>query len=238
MAVRANTYRVNVICILILIMIRFSYTKRLNEVKTDGLNTEEVYGLCLFGEKSFGLFLMRVPKLPGKNLIFLLLLICGDIELCTGPHVQEDLTDISKLREIKLVHQNIGGLLSKKDILENLFTNEKFIITLPVTHIASVNSELFQIPRFQFVHKNRIAGEGGGVAMYLSDDLKWKRRTDLKTNEIECISVEFNIFKSKSFLIRCIYRPPDSSSYLRNDFNKNINEMLTKVNNLSMETFS
>ena len=124
-------------------MIRFSYTKRLNEVKTDGLNTEEVYGLCLFGEKNFGLFLMRVPKLPGKNLIFLLLLICGDIELCTGPHVQEDLTDISKLRGIKLVHQNIGGLVSKKDILETLFTNEKFIIILPETHIASVNSKLF-----------------------------------------------------------------------------------------------
>ena len=38
-----------------------------------------------------------------------------------------------------------------------------------------------EIPGFQFVHKNRIAGEGGGVAMYLSDDLKWKRRTDLET---------------------------------------------------------
>ena len=153
MAVRANTYRVNVICILILIMIRFSYTKRLNEVKTDGLNTEEVYGLCLLGEKNFGLLLMRVPKLPRKSLIFLLLLICGDIELCPGPHVQENLTDISKLRGIKLVHQNIRGLLSKKDILETLFTNEKFIITLSETHIASVNSELFQIPGFKFVQK-------------------------------------------------------------------------------------
>ena len=129
MAVRANTYRVNVICILILIMIRFSYTKRLNEVKTDGLNTEEVYGLCLLGEKNFVLLLMRVPKLPRKSLIFLLLLICGDIELCLEPHAQENLTDISKLRGIKLVHQNIRGLLSKKDILETLFTNEKFIIT-------------------------------------------------------------------------------------------------------------
>ena len=73
--------------------------------------------------------------------------------------------------------------------------------------------------------------------MYLSNDLKWKRRTDLETDEIECIWVEVDIFKSKSFLVGCIYRPPDSSSYLRKDFNKNINEMLTKVNNFSMETF-
>ena len=75
------------------------------------------------------------------------------------------MTDISKLRETKVVHQNIRGLVSKKDILETLFTNEKSIITLSEKHIASVNSELFRIPGFQFVHKNRITGEGGGVAM-------------------------------------------------------------------------
>ena len=105
------------------------------------------------------------------------------------------------------------------------------------THIASVNSELFQIPGFKFVHKNRIAREGGGVAMYLSNDLKWKRRTGLETDEIECIRVEVDILKGKSFLVGCIYRPPDSSSYLRRDFNENLNEMLTKVNKVSMETF-
>ena len=73
--------------------------------------------------------------------------------------------------------------------------------------------------------------------MYLSNDLKWKRWTDLETDEIECIWVEVDIFKGKSFLVGCIYRPHDSSSYLRKDFNKNHNEMLTKVNKVSMETF-
>ena len=105
------------------------------------------------------------------------------------------------------------------------------------THIASVNYKLFQTSWYKFVQKNRVAGESGGVAMYLSDDLKWKRRTDLETDEIECIWVEVDIFKSKSVLVGCIYRPPDSSSYLQKDFNKNLNEMLTKVNNLFMETF-
>ena len=66
MLARANMFRVNVIYILMLITIRFFYTKILNEVKTDELNTEEVYGLCLLGEKNFGLLLMRVPKLPRK----------------------------------------------------------------------------------------------------------------------------------------------------------------------------
>ena len=167
-----------------------------------------------------------------------LLLICGDIELCPGPQVQENLTDISKLRGIKLVHRNISGLVSKKDILETLFTNEKFIITLSETHITSVKSELFLIPGFQFVHKNRIAEEGEGITMYLSSDLKWKQRTDPETDEIECIWVKVDIFKSKSFLAGCIYRPPDSSSYLRKDFNKNINEMLTKLITFPWKQFS
>ena len=168
-------------------MFWFSYTKCLNEVKTDGLKREDVYGLCLLGEKNFGLLLMRVPKLPRESLIFLLHLIWGDIELCPGPYDQENLSDISKLRGIKLVHQNIRGLLSKKDILETLFTNKKLIIILSEMHIASVNSELFQIQGYKFVHKNWIAGEGGEVAMYLSNYLKWKRWTDLETDEIECI---------------------------------------------------
>ena len=65
-------------------------------------------------ENNFGLLLTRVPKLPRRNLIFLLLLIRGDIELCPGPHVPEILTDISKLSGIKLVQQNIRALVSKK----------------------------------------------------------------------------------------------------------------------------
>ena len=47
------------------------------------------------------------------------------------------------------------------------------------THIASVKTKLFQIPGFKFIHKNRITGEGGGVAIYLSDDLKRKQWTDI-----------------------------------------------------------
>ena len=150
---------------------------------------------------------MKVPKLPRKSLIFLLLLICGDIELCPGLHVQENLTDMSKLRGIKLIHQNISCLLSKKDILETSFTNEKFIITLSETYIASVNSELFQIPGFKFVHKNRIAGEGGKVAMYLSNDLKWKRRTDLKQMEQSVFGWTLTFLKVKVFLLVAFIDP-------------------------------
>ena len=181
---------------------------------------------------------MRVPKLPWKSLIFLLLLICGDVELYPGRHVQENLTDISKLWGIKLIHRNIKGFQSKKDKLETLFTNEEFIINLSETHIASVNSELFQIPGFKFVHKIRIAGEGGEVAMYLSDDLKWKWQAQLETDEIECISVEVDVFKGKSFLVGCIYRASTLIVTCRKTFTKILTKCWQKLRKFPWKRFS
>ena len=78
MALTAKTFCVNGICILILIMVCFSYTKNLWNKYRRSL------WLCLFGEKNFGLLLMKVAKLPRKSLLFLLLLVCGDIESCPG----------------------------------------------------------------------------------------------------------------------------------------------------------
>ena len=51
--------------------------------------------------------------------------------------------------------------------------------------------------------------------------------------------MEVDLLKVKVFLLVAFVDPPppDSSSYLRKDFNKNFNEMLTKLNNVSMETF-
>ena len=105
-------------------MIRFSYTKRLNEVKTDRLNTEGVYGLCLL-EKIILVYYLWEFQNYLEEVWYFCYFSCGDIELCPGPYVPENLTDISKLSGIKLVHQNIRALVSKKDILETLFTNKK-----------------------------------------------------------------------------------------------------------------
>lgn len=71
---------------------------------------------------------------------------------------------------------------------------------------------------FQFIHRKRREGEGGGVAMYISDDIAWKRREDLETDDIKSIWIEIDILKGKNFLVGCIYIPPDSSLYLPKDF--------------------
>ena len=50
---------------------------------------------------------------------------------------------------------------------------------------------------------------GGGIAIYVSEDVKFKTRDDLLTN-IESISIELAIPYVKPIIVTSIYRPPGS----------------------------
>ena len=113
----------------------------------------------------------------------------------------KNLANISQLRGIRLVHQNIRGLLGKKDVLETLFSNEKFIMSLSEPHVVSVNSKLFQIPVFKFIHKDRITVQDRGVTIYLSNVLRWKRWTILKQMKQSVFEWKFKFLKVKVFLL-------------------------------------
>ena len=64
------------------------------------------------------------------------------------------------------------------------------------------------------------------MAIYIKDNILWKRRYDLEMDDIESIWLEIFIAKSKSILIVTFYRPPGSSVYIPNEFNKTFNDML------------
>lgn len=179
---------------------------------------------------------------PSKNLTNsiqqLLLLLSGSVEINPGPSSTSDqLNDLLNSKGIKFIHQNIRGLYGKREILQTLFNSQKCVVTLSETHITSNDSHLFEMQGFHFISKNRQVGEGGGVAMYISDDIAWKRRHDLERDDTECLWIEIDILNSKNLLVGCMYRPPDSSAYLNKDFNNNLDEMLSRVNNNSLETF-
>ena len=177
-------------------------------------------------------------KPSGKTLLFLLLLTCGDIETCPGPDALET---VIQSRGLKIVHQNCRSLFNNMANLTTLFSGQKnIIITLSETHIESHsahdNNSLYEIPGFSFIKRNRNKGKGGGVAMYIPDNINWNRREDLENTNIECIWVEIFPQKAKSFLIGCIYRPPDSSYYLPKNWKDYFSDMLINVNNVEKET--
>ncbi|CAB3990292.1 Hypothetical predicted protein [Paramuricea clavata] len=147
-------------------------------------------------------------RYSNKFMVMVLLMLCGDIESCPGPfHVP--LEEFINSRGLKVFHHNIRGLFS--NFVQELFDRYK---------------GLFIIDGYKFIKRNRKRGHAGGVALYIKDNILWRRRYDLETDDIESIWLEIFIAKSKSILIATFYRPPGSSVYVPNEFNKTFNDML------------
>ena len=129
---------------------------------------------------------------------------------------------------MKIFHQNIRGLFGKFECLEELLDRHSSIdiLALTETHIIDGqyddNDNLFKIPGYQFIKRNRKDGKGGGVSMFIKDGVEWKRRHDMEHENLECIWIEVHIKDSKSILVAMYYRPPEGSTYLSANFNESI----------------
>ena len=67
------------------------------------------------------------------------------------------------------------------------------------------------IPGFKYERKDRLASEGGGWIVYLSDNFKYKRKVELESNDIESVWLEIFPKHRKSFLLCFVYRAPQSA---------------------------
>ena len=68
----------------------------------------------------------------------------------------------------------------------------------------------FQINGFQlpFRKDNVLNGGGGGILVYVRDQIMSKRRDDLETNDTACLWLEITPEKGKSLLVGNLYRNP------------------------------
>ena len=82
----------------------------------------------------------------------------------------------------------------------------------------SVDDKTLHIDGYTFERKDRDActatdsKNGGGIVVYIRDNINYTRRIDLETSDIESVWLEFNLKNSKSFLFCSVYRPPSSKS--------------------------
>ena len=67
--------------------------------------------------------------------------------------------------------------------------------------------ELTSVAGYQQERLDR-AGNGGGVSIYVRDSIKYKRRLDVPTDDLELICIQSEPPKSKSFVVLVWYRPP------------------------------
>ena len=96
---------------------------------------------------------------------------------------------------LKIGSLNICHLLPKLDKIK-IFLNEPNtiqILGLCETFLNDdiLNNEL-QVKGFKFERKDRNNKHGGGLLVYIKNDLSYKRRLDLESVEIEYIWLELN----------------------------------------------
>ena len=130
-----------------------------------------------------------------RSFLYLLLLVCGDIEKCPGP-TESNIQDLFNQKGLKVFHQNIRRLfhnIAKLSTFLHTLKN-KHIFFLSETYIDnSTPTQLFEIPGYTFINKNRDLGSHGGAAIYIKDGIPFIRRTDLEVNELDCIWLEINV---------------------------------------------
>ncbi|ESN98707.1 hypothetical protein HELRODRAFT_162160 [Helobdella robusta] len=91
---------------------------------------------------------------------------------------------------------------------ESEFNADVIAITETWLNDSSAHSE--QIKNYNFLFKNRLARQGGGVGFFVRDDLIYITRDDLTLimDDIEIMAIEI-IRKSKNIIVFVMYRPPN-----------------------------
>ena len=99
------------------------------------------------------------------------------------------------------------------------FDEIKILLPKLGIHILALNEikidplypkELTCIPGYEQVRLER-SNHGGGVAIYIKDNIRFKHRNDISTNGLETICIEVEPPKAKSFLVLAWYRPPSDT---------------------------
>ena len=171
-----------------------------------------------------------------QYLFVMIILLSGDISLNPGPgpNFSQKFDDVLRTRGLKVLHQNIRGLVCHKASLEELLCRsdlkQAHVIGISETHSnKNIRDSEIEIDGFDLFRKDRAKGAGGGVAVYVHKSLTTHRRLDLEEDGIECIWTEVLLKNSKPILVGNLYRPPDSSDYLPEDFNDRFETMLSNV---------
>ena len=106
---------------------------------------------------------------------------------------------------------NVNSLLKHIDQLRLLCeTHKPHILCLNETKLDNeIRDEDLVIEGFHSIYRKDRDRHGCGVAMFISEEIKFLKREDLET-DFESLTVELNIQYVKPILITTIYRPHDS----------------------------
>ena len=145
--------------------------------------------------------------------------------------IQNRFTSSIDLKVFSLCHINIrsqkANISSFEICLENLQFNFS-VIGMTETWLNDYNCDLDSLNGYKFVEAHRSGRSGGGVGIFLVNDIPYQKRPDLipehKLYESIFVEIGKDVFhKNRNIIIGVIYRPPDTDLKL---FNDSINDLL------------
>ena len=138
--------------------------------------------------------------------------------------------------DLAILNLNVRSVLSKIDEFTALLhmMGCKFdVICLTETWLSEPVQNLANIMSFNAYHRVRDGRRGGGIAIYVNEQINCRSLDDLcvSLNHVECLFLECH-HKNVKFVIGCIYRPPDG------DFDSFINHMEQVLQLLSRSSYT
>ena len=154
-------------------------------------------------------------------------------------NTDEIIAKFSKSKLPLILNLKIQSLYSKFDML-NCFLYDLnkagiFIIAITLQEIWQiVDPNTVQIDNFSFYFSCRKKGRGGGVGIYINNDLSASPNKNLSLfneNIFESISIDFK-YKNKTYTISSIYRPPNNSATITYEYFSFFEQFLIKSSNI------
>ena len=139
--------------------------------------------------------------------------------------IQNRFRNMIDLNVFSLCHINIRSMKANLTSFEICLQNLEFefsVIGITETWLTDSNPDLCNINGFNFVETHKTGRSGGGVGIFLRNNILYQIRSDLTLNnelsESICIEIDKDLFnKNRNIIIGVIYRPPNTDLKLFND---------------------
>lgn len=141
------------------------------------------------------------------------------VECCDLPQIMsyDTIDEIKLVKGQKIVFLNVRSLFANISTIQADFTGSEFMSLVFVESWlhAKIPTTMINIKGFTCVRLDRQNKRGGGIIIYVRDDLEWdslqKKCFDISTANIELLSIVIKRKFQKSICLSGVYIPPKSN---------------------------
>ena len=120
------------------------------------------------------------------------------------------------VRGLQFLHLNVRSVLHKISELRILFSRKSLaVIAFTETWLNdSINDEEINIDGYKVVRRDRTSRSGGGVCLYVRNDIAFNIDIDMRTDDTESLWINVLLPRSKPIVVGVLYRPPNNNMFI------------------------